>query len=303
MKNTNIKTIVAGANGNVDELKGLLAAARANGEKKVIVRIPRRLMAIDTRYQMENRTERDLKYLVNNWDERKLLPVTGIPHDELGFIFLGDGFGRATASGIVDANKYEYLECMVLLDAPTEEEERLIFEAELFATQNVNVSKLTPYQKHGALRCMGDEAVLALDEMKEKYGFEYVANRGVRDSGVLGSYSETYSICKRKGKDCLDYIFGIIAQSAFDRKANGYSTYMMRALRDAYVYFPNNREESSKFLSEYLRKFEPATFKAKAVSKYDMLEYKTAVSLYVEDLIADNLNLPYPRKRDVALLK
>ena len=78
MKNTNIRTIVAGANGNVDELKGLLSAARANGEKKVIVRIPRRLMAIDTRYQMENRTERDLKYLVNNWDERKLLPVTGI---------------------------------------------------------------------------------------------------------------------------------------------------------------------------------------------------------------------------------
>lgn len=76
---------------NVSELRGLLSAARSTGEPVAIIKIPARLMAIDKRYQTELRTERDLGYLINNWDERKLLPLTVVPHDEEGLVYITDG--------------------------------------------------------------------------------------------------------------------------------------------------------------------------------------------------------------------
>ena len=76
---------------NVGELKGLLAASRSMGMTVVILKIPVRLFVIDPRYQTPNRTERDLNYLIRNWDERKLLPLIGVPHDEEGLMYIVDG--------------------------------------------------------------------------------------------------------------------------------------------------------------------------------------------------------------------
>ena len=103
-------------------------------------------------------------------------------------------------------------------------------------------------------------------------------------------------IAKHSGIECLDYIFYICQKSGFDRKANGYASNIMRGLRDMYKYYPENREETAKFLSSYLRKFEPCKFKANAISRYFMLDYKIATSLYMEDLIVDNMSLVHRRK-------
>lgn len=51
---------------DIGELKGVLSAAKAAGLSKVIISVPVRLLAIDTSYQTPNRTERDLRQLVNN---------------------------------------------------------------------------------------------------------------------------------------------------------------------------------------------------------------------------------------------
>lgn len=294
--NTNIKMITENGMENIAELKGLLANAKRKGLNKFIISVPVNILAIDTRYQTPIRSNRKLDYLTKKWNENMLLPLTGVPHEEDGVIVLVDGMGRTKASQIVDANKYEYLECMIIMDAPRNSDDRLKFEAELFAYQNRDVAKLTPVQKHGALRCIGDPAILALDELQEKYGFSYVETKGVRAKNVLGSYSEAYATCKSKGKDCMDFILDILKRSAFDKKSNGYSVYMMRGLRDIWSSYPDSRKEISDFLSEYLRKYEPETYKAKAVSRYDMLDYKMAVSLYTEDLVTDNLGLEHVRK-------
>lgn len=301
--NENIKMVTANGEASVDELKGLLTMARSQGLNRIIIKVPVRLLAIDTRYQVDIRTKRHLGYLVNNWDERKLLPLVGVPHDEEGIIALVDGMGRTKASQIVDPQKYEYMECMVLLDYPSDQEDRLRFEAELFAHQNKDVAKLSLVQKHGALRCLDDKAILIMDKMKDKYGFEYIYNPGKRRAGVIGSYSELYHTCKLKGEECISYIFDIIKNSAFDRKQDGYAVYVVRSLRDAWTYYPENRNETLEFLSEYLRKYEPSKFKADAVSKYKMLDYKTAVSLHVEDLIVESFNVDHVRETDGHIIK
>ena len=104
--------------GNVEYLKGICKAAVDAGKDVTILDIPVELMEIDTRYQTENRTRRDLRYLTNAWNESKLLPLVGVPHWEEGKVYLVDGYGRWIASQIVDKEKYKELKVMVLLNAP-----------------------------------------------------------------------------------------------------------------------------------------------------------------------------------------
>lgn len=281
--------------GNIGELRGLLASARAQGLSVAIVKIPIRLFAIDSGYQTPIRTEREMNYLINNFDDRKLLPVTGVPHDEEGLIYLVDGYGRWKASQIVDAKKYECLQCMVILNAPEDKIERRRFEAEQYAYQNKNVAKMKPIMKHGALEILEDPAILAMDEMQKKYGFKFTEKQGQRGIGVLGSYTAVYKIATAHGKECLDYMFDVCRRSGMDRKINGYCAGLLKALKDAYRLYPESRKETADYLSSLLRKYDITGLKSNAITRYPLIDYRTAMSLYIEDLIVDNLNLSHKR--------
>lgn len=301
MMNKNIKMITVNGKADAGELRGLLRSARKSNLNRTIISIPVTLLAIDTRYQSVIRTSRKLTYLTEHWDERKLMPLIVVPHDEEGIFTVVDGYGRVKASQIVNVEKYKELECLVLLNAPEDSQERLKFEANLFIGQQDGIPKLKPIHKHAGRLCTNDDAAKIMDDLKEIYKFEYVNGQGQRSGGVLGSYDETYRIAKSKdkgGKECLKYIFEIAKNSAFNRKKDGYSTYMMRALKDIWVYYPENREETQKFLSEYLRKLDPIKFKADAVSKYKMLECRAAVSIYMEDLVVEYFKLNHARETD-----
>lgn len=293
-----VKTVPPYNANDIGELRGLLASARSQGSKVAIIKIPVRLFAVDEKYQTSIRTNRSLKYLIDNFDDAKLLPVTGVPHDEEGKIYLVDGYGRWQASQIVDPVKYEYLECLVILSAPTELEERRKFEAEQYAFQNKAVAKMTAIQKHGAYEVMGNPTALAIDELMEKYDFTFVSEQGNRSAGILGSYSSLWDIVKVYGKECGDYIFDLLRKAGFNKKSNGYSKYMLRALKDIYKYYPENRTEAKEYLSSWLRKRDSTQVKSEAVSSYPMLDYVTACSLYLEDLLVENLELNHVRTVD-----
>ncbi len=283
---------------NIGELRGLLASARSQGLTVAIIRIPTRLFAIDEKYQTPIRTNRSLRYLIDNFDDAKLLPVTGVPHDEEGLIYLVDGYGRWKASQIVDPIKYEYLNCLVILNAPTEPEERRKFEAEQYAFQNIGVARMKPIEKHGAFECMDNPIALAIDELMERYNFSFVYESGNRSANVLGSYTELWDVIKKHGIECGYFIFDILHAAAFDRKTNGLSVYMLRCLKDIYKYYPNNTENAKEFLSKYLRKLDPNHLKAEAVTNYPLLDFKIACSLYLEDLLVENLELNHVRTVD-----
>lgn len=280
---------------NVGNMKGLLAESKYKALTRAILRIPVRLLTIDERYQTPIRTERSMSYLVDNWDEHKLLPLTVVPHEEEGVFAIVDGYGRLTASQKVDAEKYKELECLVILDAPTDPKERLRFEADEYAFQNVNVAKLRPLHKHGAMQVKRNKQVLDLDKLKKKYGFEYVADKGKRGAETLGSYVDCLKILKSYGYECMDWVFNIIQKTGFERMTNGYCAAIVRGLKDMYNLYGDKRKEVSQYYCKVLRGMTPSILNASARTMYPILEYRAAVSMYLEDMIVNNLG--YEPKR------
>lgn len=282
--------------GNVGELRGLLKDAVDRGVPNEIISVPVELLDIDTNYQIEARTDRSLNYLVSHWDENKLQPVQGVPHWEEGKIYLFDGYGRWIASQMIPSPKKD-LRVMVVLNAPSDPEEREKYEAEMYAYQNIDVARMTAPQTHGARLIMHDKATETLEKMKQKYGFEYVMNKGNRSASVLGSYTEALSIC-RQSEDMANYIFDICQRSGFDRKQNGYSTYVMRALKDVYKFYPLTRTENADILVKYLRGISPLYLKSNAVTKYPLLDFKIATSLFLEDILVEKAKRKHVRKAE-----
>lgn len=295
---TTEETLTAGNSKNIGKLEGLLNEARRQGKEVTIISVPVELFAIDSDYQTEYRTERDLSYLTKDFRKEKLLPVVGIPHNEEGKIYLVDGYGRWQASQIVDPVKYKELDCLVILKAPDENEpeKRKAYEAEMFAFQEKGHKNLSPLHKHGAYECMNHPAALLINEMKKKYGFEFICRKGKREAGVLGSYNEMFKICSKPyGKEAAEFIFEVCKKSRFDEKANGYATYVIKALHDAFRFFPDKHDEVKEFLSNYLRPLTPQLFRANAVSRYGFLDQRMACSLYLEDLIVEEFGLEHAR--------
>lgn len=282
--------------GNIGELKGMTKMYRDAGMTVAIIRIPVELLEIDSRYQTDERTGRNLNYLTENWDERKLLPLIGVPHWEEGKVYIVDGYGRWIASQMVDKEKYEDIPVLLLLDSPQKEQERLEYEAELYAYQNQQVKDVTAIQRHGAMIVLHDKATETLEKMRKKYGFEYTSNNGQRESGVLGSYTEVLRLCNIDNGKCAQFVFDICRDAGFDRKANGYASYMIRSLRDIYKLYSKDRTKIKKFLVNILRKTTPVLLKSQAVSKYPILDFRTAVSLYVEDMVVKEFNLKQSRE-------
>lgn len=290
--------VVSGRKGRGDRslLEGLTKMYRDANYSVAVLKIPVDLMEIDTRYQTEVRTARDLRYLTNNWNENKLLPLMAVPHWEEGKVYLVDGYGRWIASQMVDKEKYKELDVLMIFNAPKKDRERLEFEAELYAFQNKDVAKMKAIQRHGAMIILEDEATKKLEKLKEKYGFEYVGSKGNREASVLGSYTETLRLCKVDNGRLADFVFEICQNAGFDRKANGYSTYVFRTLRDIYKLYVEDRKEISEYLSKEFRRITPLILKANAVTKYPLLEVRTAVSMYVEDMLVENLGLEQTRE-------
>ena len=282
--------------GDKSLLKGITKMYRDAGYKVAIISVPVELLEIDSSYQTEVRTERDLRYLTEHWDENKLLPLVGVPHWEEGKIYLVDGYGRWIASQCIDKEKYSELQVMIILSAPSNKAERLKFEAEMYAFQNAQVAKMTPLQKHGAMLILHDPATETLERMKEQYGFEYRATKGNRDASILGSYASTLNLCKLDDGEGAKYVFDICRDAGFDRKSNGYATYIMKGLVDIYKLYSDNRRETKELLGNVLRKITPSILRSNAVTKYPMLDFRSALSLYLEDIVVEKLNLEQSRE-------
>lgn len=286
---------------NIGMLKGILAQSRRENLKRAILRIPLSLLGIDDRYQTSIRTNRNMNYLINNWDENKLLPLVVVPHDEEGMFMIVDGYGRYTALKHIykekDLKDIE-VDCLVILCAPRDPVERLEFEAEQYAFQNQNVMKMTPVHKHGARQILHDDAVEIMDRVKEKHNFEYCNVPGNRQANVIGSYTDLYNIAKNQGYECLEFIFSLCESLGFDMQPNGYSSYILRSLRDTYVNFKDNLMEVYDYLIRKFRGITPAVLASTAVTKYPILDKRTAVSLYIEDVIVQDMGLTRVRKFD-----
>ena len=255
---------------------------RLKNDCRALYEVPVDLLTIDPLYQTDERTQRSLKKLIDNWDENKLEPITIVPHEEEGMFYIVNGYGRWTASQHLPAPK-RYLCSIVLLGLSKDPDKRRIQEAELYAYQNRDCSKMTPIQNHGALKIIGEPSVVLFEKLRDKYNFDFgFGKKTSKKINTIGSYSETLNMIKARDEKCFDFIFSTLIACGFDKKVNGYSTYVLRAMRDIYDNYGDKKEIVSAIV-EILRGITPEQFKSYAIIKYPNLEYRSACTMYLED--------------------
>ena len=255
---------------------------RLKNDCRALYEVPVDLLTIDPLYQTDERTQRSLKKLIDNWDENKLEPITIVPHEEEGMFYIVNGYGRWTASQHLPTPK-KYLCSIVLLGLSKDADKRRVQEAELYAYQNRDCSKMTPIQNHGALKIIGEPSVVLFEKLRDKYNFDFgVGKKTSKKINTIGSYSETLNMIKARDEKCFDFIFSTLIACGFDKKVNGYSTYVLRAMRDIYDNYGDKKEIVGAIV-EILRGITPEQFKSYAITKYPNLEYRSACTMYLED--------------------
>ena len=255
---------------------------RLKNDCRALYEVPVDLLTIDPLYQTDERTQRSLKKLIDNWDENKLEPITIVPHEEEGMFYIVNGYGRWTASQHLPTPK-KYLCSIVLLGLSKDADKRRVQEAELYAYQNRDCSKMTPIQNHGALKIIGEPSVVLFEKLRDKYNFDFgFGKKTSKKINTIGSYSETLNMIKARDEKCFDFIFSTLIACGFDKKVNGYSTYVLRAMRDIYDNYGDKKEIVSAIV-EILRGITPEQFKSYAITKYPNLEYRSACTMYLED--------------------
>lgn len=253
--------------------------------------IPVSLLWVDPSYQrIETRSLQKIVALVNHWDENKLTPIILVPHPEEYRFAVVDGYGRLQASQKL-SSPYTELDAIILMNAPEDPEERRKFEASIFIGQDSEVEQLKPVQKHNARLLLGNTAAIIIQDICDKYDLKFTSKQGKRDGGVLGSYPSTYEIADIHGRKCIEFIFAIINEAGWRKEPNGYSTYVLRALKDTWVAHPSERKDIYDYLSHEFRMIDPALFKSRAVTKYPYRDARAACSLYTEDILCANLRL------------
>ncbi len=194
--------------------------------------IPLDILYVDSRYQ-GLRTHKQLNRLRKKFDKKKLSNIVVVPHYDENRFAIVDGQGRwllAEEMGFGEIG----LPATILMDAPDDPEERLEFEADFFINQNAEVEPVKPIEKHNAKVIKKDKAATIVDNLIKEYDIKLMRDGGAREQSVLGSYTETYAIANYQGEECLKFIFSIIKEAGWDHETNGYSTAVMRALREAW---------------------------------------------------------------------
>ena len=273
----------------VSNIQPLASVGKGKNKRTIMgsVVVPLSCCYVDERYQGMRRHQ-NLRRLENRWDLRKLTPIVIVPHYEEHRFAIVDGQGRYL---VAPKKGLDRLNAVVLLDVPEEENERLKFEAEYFIGQDSEVERVKPLEKHLARVIIGNEPALILDRLLTKYGIKFVSTRGNREGSILGSYTDTYAIAKVHGEKCLDFIFSIIANAGWNKEANGYATFVMRAIREIWVAHPNEREKIHTYLSNALRQIDPSLFSSESRAKYPKRDHRSACTLLMEDMVCNGLGI------------
>ena len=251
-------------------------------------RIPLELLFIDFRYQRIHK-DKGVKNLYDNWDVRKLAPVSVAPHEEDKCFSLIDGGNRSTVGHMLGIPS---MTATIMMQAPKDDASRLKFECEIFSTQNSESENVRLVEKHPANVIIGDKAAVIIDRLAKEYDVAFANTTGQRDSAILGSYADTYQIAKTEnGEDILEFIFSVIQNAGWHDETNGYATYVFRALKSVWLAHPDNREDIHKFLSTELRQYDPELFGASSRAKYPKRDYRSACVLYAEDLVCDGMHI------------
>ena len=252
--------------------------------------IPLSLCYVNDAYQRLRRTDQVMD-LANAWDVRILDPISLVPDYVKCMFSIVNGQKRSLSAKILGIDR---LQATVFMDAPKDPEERLRFEAEYFIRQDTETDAVKAIEKHKARVIIGDPIAVKLDKILKCYRVGFTNTKGVREEGVLGSYIDAYEIVRKYDDKCLHFIFSIIENAGWNREKNGYSTYVMRALRNCWCAHDDAKERNKihEFLSGELRQMDPALFGANGRTRYPKRDLRAACTLYLEDIVCEGMGIP-----------
>jgi hypothetical protein len=183
-----------------------------------------------------------------------------------GVFYITDGQHRYLAA---DRNNETHLPAIIRTGLTQKDE------AQIFVSQNDNVSRLTPYDTFKGNILLGDKVDGDIQELTTKYNLDIKQSTG-SNKNVLGSLSEARQIVKNNGKDCLEWIFKIIKASRWENEKGAYSSYVIRALKSVYMDNIDDLEDTGKIVCDIFENTTPSYFRAEATIDYVERDVKSA---------------------------
>lgn len=255
------------------------------GNKKYAI-VPISLLEADEAYQREP-SKKKIKQLVENFDHKKMDALKVVVHPEEYMFSIINGRHRKLA--LAEIGEVQAV-CEIITEIPKNFKTRQLFEAHLFSSQDDEVERMKPVQKHKAGVLLGKKEYLILDEMIRKYNIGLQTGSGRVKEGYIGDYSTVLKIAKSGGGDCLDYIFDIIKQSGWNLEKDGYNRHILNALNTIWAHYPRNRKRIKRTLVDYLITINPSQFCADYKSAYPNRK-NVAAALLLQDIVVSKLNL------------
>ena len=275
-----------------DSTRELFDNCMSNAQRvgnKIFASIPLRLLEVGEYQRVEYYDKGKVLALKENFDENLMDPLTVSPHPEEGKFYIVNGMHRKEAVEMLGEKK---IECEILQGMPSDPKLRLIKEANIFRKQMEQIDKITPVAIHKANMICGDQASIDLDEVIRKHGIQYKTNknRGRCSKNTLTGFDTSLRVVKSYGKEVLNDIFDVLIKSGWQMESSGLGDNTISAVRNIFVYDPVARENKDVIVS-ILRETTPKLFEADSISRYKLRGIKVAMSLYLEDIIAEKLDI------------
>lgn len=258
------------------------------GNKKYAV-IPITLLFADFRFQRKGKkaTAKIMK-LAKNWNPKKMDALRVVPHRDTYNFSVVDGWHRYNAA---IQNNEDYVVCEII-DLSEDEDERLIEEATLFATQGDDVDSLTPIEKHPANVLRGVKENVILQRLVDKYKIDisYGMERGVRKENYLSGFTTALDLAKTNEK-ILDMVFNILCATRWNLAANGLSSLTIHVIGNIMKLHPDKRDDIQDFLIKMFTNIEPEKLFSSAMERYPERKKHERIVLYLEDELVDGLGI------------
>lgn len=207
---------------------------------KVFVSIPIKLLEVDESYQRENTLSMDkVNDLLHNWDENQMDPIKISLHPETFSAAIIDGTHRTIVYAI---NGIMYIIAVILEDLPKRPAMRRAEEARLFYTQDDNINRLSPAEKHPARVLNKIPSNVILDECIK--GRKILVSKRILNNmtpeekakyadwkALTGFTAALHTAGLINGKETLNNILDIIEKSGTRENAYAYSHDLISCMR------------------------------------------------------------------------
>lgn len=241
---------------------------------KKIAAVPVSLLRIDKSYQREPKSD-SVQNLIKEWDIDKCDFLLVSFRD--GKFNIIDGQHRFTAGEYVGVPA---LPCIILLGLTKGQE------AIIFARQNRNVKKLTPYDTYKANIQCGD---ISYSEVKVDMEINRICSvhnievkkvgNTTKENKILRCLFFARRIVRRNGSDSFEWVINTICNTNWENCSDAYTQAIVRMLNDFYI---ENKDNISAYEESVKKAMNSTTpMQILAMSKADYPEYSIQVGLNI----------------------